>query len=157
MATNAPAAPAPASTPGPQLDPTDPAHALYLTKRKLAGDLACRDELKQLATTGESLAIAIRREADLRLSLSRAKRDLDDTEATAEINAPGGSNESERKRNRIAAVKEDPACKQAALVVSNLEREWTVAGADVDSIKRQIKTMEMTIEYRIAVMRLLAG
>lgn len=139
------------------LDPTDPTHALYLTKRKLAADLSCREELKQIESTTASLEIAVRREADLRLSLAQAKRELDDAESMAEINAPGGNNESERKKNKLAAIKDDPACKQAASVVANRERELSTASVDVDSIKRQLKTMEITVEYRIAVMRLLAG
>lgn len=133
------------------------ANALLDRKMKLAEHLGCKDLLGLASTQTTSLIEVMRRESEMSLALNQAKRELDDCEAMAEINAPGGSNETERKRNRVAAVKEDEACKQAQMVVSNRERDLSLAKMDVEAIKKQLKITELTIDYRIAAMQLLAG
>lgn len=135
----------------------DPAQALLDRKMKLVEHLSCKETLVQATSLTTALIDAMRRESDMRLSLSQAKRELDDAEATAEINAPGGSNESERKKAKMQAIKDDPACKQAAMVVSNRERDLAVASMDVEAIKRQLKVTEMTIDYRVAALRMLGS
>lgn len=136
---------------------TDPAQSLLDRKMKLAEHLSCKETLKEADSLTTALVDAMRRESDLRLSLSQAKRELDDAEATAEINAPGGSNESERKKAKMLAIKDDQTCKQAAMVVSNRERDLAVASMDVEAIKRQLKVTEMTVDYRIAALRMLGS
>lgn len=92
-----------------------------LAARIISDLLQIPDELQKAEAT----------QARLQVELSTWKANAKDAETDAMINAPGGKNDDERKKNAAQAIMASPAVKQARNKVGELEA--AISAAEVDT------------------------
>lgn len=129
---------------------------LYHAKLRLADGLNCRDLLADLERADRDLARVLAGQIELDGAVAAAKAALGDAETLAGLSVEG-KNEQERRVNRAIALQRDPQYQNAALEVRRAEIRLAEQSAALETAKRAAKRLERTIDYRVAVLRFLAG
>lgn len=124
-------------------------------KMHLAEQFSCRALFVELEQADAAFVRALGAKLDAEARIARGKAELEDLATLAGL-AVEGKNEIERRANRVKALNQDAAYRDAVKTQRAAESEAARIEADLETARRTARRLELNIRYRTAVLEVLA-